>query len=161
MRGRGLRCRYLSKSNHYHSPVETQEPVSPCSVPEAVRLPPPCDYANCNRMRQRVIVIALAIVAIGCPGAASRAPAPQAALRLDSADEKRAAFVQAYEAFRRGDGGHALPIFTALTTSYPELADYHLYYIGTIQARSGHDPEAEATFARLLRGYPQSVKAPT
>lgn len=98
------------------------------------------------------------MVAVGCrmpPAATPHAEAP-----LDTLNDKRAAFARAYDWFRSGDVLHALPIFTALAVRYPELVDYHLYFIGVIHARLGHDAAAEAALSRVLREYPQSVKAP-
>jgi peptidoglycan lytic transglycosylase len=110
-------------------------------------------------MRRVVWILGLAIVSLYCGGAASRVPAPAAALRLETAADKRAAFVQAYEAFGRGDLASALPLFTTLASAYPELGDYHLYFAGVIHLRLGHDADAEAALAQVLRAYPQSVKA--
>lgn len=86
----------------------------------------------------------------------SSAPVP-----LESIADKRAAFAHAYDAFRFGEGERALPVFLALAERYPELGDYALYFAGSIASRRGDHATAEAAFTRLLREYPQSVKAPT
>jgi soluble lytic murein transglycosylase len=52
-----------------------------------------------------------------------------------------------------------LPLFQALAAGYPELADYALYFAGTTASRRD-DQAAEEAFSRLLRDYPQSLKAP-
>ena len=78
---------------------------------------------------------------------------------LGTLADKRAAFARAYDAFRHGEEQRALPVFLALADGYPELADYALYFAGTIAARRGDDATAEAAFTRLLRDYPESVKA--
>lgn len=109
-------------------------------------------------MRRHRWVLVLCWAAVACR---ARAPVtPHADVRLDSLNDKRAAFAQAYDRFRRGDVQQALPVFTALAGAYPQLADYHLYFIGVIQARLGDDAAAEAALRRMLREYPQSVKAP-
>ncbi len=72
----------------------------------------------------------------------------------------RAAFSEAYRSFRRGDFEHALPLFTALVTTYPALRDYDLYFVGVSSSRLGRGVEAQTAFGRLLRDYPQSVKVP-
>jgi soluble lytic murein transglycosylase len=68
-------------------------------------------------------------------------------------------FAQAYRLLRAGNDEPALAAFTALLQGYPQLADYHLYFIGVIQARRGASEAAEAALTRLLAEYPQSVKS--
>lgn len=68
-------------------------------------------------------------------------------------------FAQAYGWLRQAQYERALAAFTRLITSYPQLADYHLFYIGFIQARGGDPGAAQAAFTRLLADYPESVKA--
>ena len=104
----------------------------------------------------------IALLAGGCGGGSflERMVTPSARLRLDTLAAKRAAFARAYQSYRRGDLAAALPIFEQLTRDYPELADYHLYFVGVINQRLGHAERAEAAFSRLLRDYPDSVQAP-
>jgi len=108
----------------------------------------------------RRIIVALLLAAVAGCGGLKPPTVPAPTLRMGTAAEKRAAFAQAYEWFRHGDNARALPEFTALVDAYPELADYHLYFAGVIESRLQHEPDAQAAFSRLLRDYPQSVKAP-
>ncbi|HEX7409518.1 MAG TPA: transglycosylase SLT domain-containing protein [Candidatus Binatia bacterium] len=113
-------------------------------------------------MLRLILTLVLLLTTVGC---GARVPVPPSALpqvqvRLDTVADKRAAFVRAYDSFRHGEDERALPIFSALAEQYPELADYALYFAGTIALRRGGDAAAEAAFSRLLRDYPQSVKAP-
>ncbi len=97
-----------------------------------------------------------------CGGARKTAPASTTSpppIRLDTLAEKRAAFAQAYASLRHGRPEAALPVFTALTDGYPELMDYHLYFTGVCDAKLDWTEAAEAPLDRLLREYPQSVKA--
>ncbi|MFQ5666171.1 MAG: transglycosylase SLT domain-containing protein [Candidatus Binatia bacterium] len=79
---------------------------------------------------------------------------------LDHLAERRTAFAQAYNRFRHGDIESTLPIFAALVRRYPQLADYHLYFVGVINARLQHRQAAEAALRRVLYAYPPSVQAP-
>ena len=110
----------------------------------------------------RVTLCVVALLAPGCGGESffDRIVTPSARLRLDTPTEKRAAFKRAYEAYQRGDLATALPIFEQLAESYPELADYDLYFVGVINQRLGHGDRAEMAFSRLLRDSPESVQAP-
>jgi soluble lytic murein transglycosylase len=111
-------------------------------------------------MRRLLLVSALLLIA-AC-GARAPAPAPDLARAerpLGTLADKRAAFARAYDAFRAGEEQRALPVFLALADGYPELADYALYFAGTIAARRGDPATATAAFTRLLRDYPESVKA--
>lgn len=68
-------------------------------------------------------------------------------------------FAQAYLWWRSGQNDAALTAFTDLQTTYPQLADYHLYYLGSVQVRRGNLDEARAAFTRLLAEFPDSVNA--
>ena len=110
-------------------------------------------------MRRFVMVVGLLLVT-GCGGPqVIRSPGLSTALPIETLAEKRAAFAQGYAAFQRGDREVALAIFSALTQTYPELGDYHLYYVGVLQERRGDSAAAESAFRRLLHDYPPSVKA--
>jgi TolA-binding protein len=113
----------------------------------------------------RLLVALVALV--GASGCGARAPVsipPPSAARaqgpLETTPDRRAAFARAYTLFRRGEQEQALPVFSALAERYPELVDYALYFVGTIASGRGDDATAEEVFARLLRDYPESVKAP-
>ncbi|MFI5398724.1 MAG: transglycosylase SLT domain-containing protein [Candidatus Binatia bacterium] len=113
-------------------------------------------------MLRLILVLVMLLGTVGC-GARVLAPPsvmPQVQVRLDTVADKRAAFARAYDLFRHGEDEQALRIFSALTERYPELADYALYFAGAITMRRGSEAAAEAAFSRLLRDYPQSVKAP-
>lgn len=118
-------------------------------------------------MRSPLVVFLVAFLGAGCTARptteAPNAPAAQmgapSAVALTSVADKRAAFAQAYDTFRHGDAARALPIFRALVTSYPELADYDLYFIGVIDIRLQQEEAAEAALGQLIRDYPSSVKA--
>jgi len=111
----------------------------------------------------RVIVsLSITLLVTGCRGGSvlERMVPASATVNLETAAEKREAFSRAYESYRRGDLADALPIFEQLVRDYPELADYHLYYVGVINRRLDHSDAAESAFSRLLRDYPDSVQAP-
>jgi peptidoglycan lytic transglycosylase len=110
-------------------------------------------------MRRPIIVLGLLLLVAGCGAPrAIRAPGLTTEIRFETAADKRAAFAQGYAILQRGDHDLALAIFSALARSYPELADYHFYFIGVTQERLGHFDAAEAAFARVVNEYPQSVK---
>lgn len=113
-------------------------------------------------MGRVIACLTLALLAAGCAEGSllEQMVPPSARPRLDTPDEKRAAFSRAYGSYRRGDLAEALPVFEQLVTEYPELADYHLYYVGAINQRLGRNDRTEAAFSRLLRDYPDSVQAP-
>ena len=96
------------------------------------------------------------------PACAAHPPVPVAAPGAPSAPahDVRAAFVQAYGAWRAGDHSSAMPAFRQLADAYPQLADYCLFMGGTAARRGEQPAEAEAAFARLLRDFPPSVHAP-
>jgi TolA-binding protein len=81
-------------------------------------------------------------------------------LPVETPSQRRVAFADAYEAYLRGDDGRAQPLFEALAQTSPELADYHLYFLASIYARTGRDDEAAKLYGEILRTYPQSVHAP-
>ena len=114
--------------------------------------------------RLLVVLMLVALVGGGCvrrgPDVMPHAPAVTLP-RLDTSAERRAAFAEAYASWRRGEQDLALSTFTALAEGYPELADYALYFVGTIAVGRADDVTAEAAFAQLLRDYPESVKAPS
>ncbi|MFN8627299.1 MAG: transglycosylase SLT domain-containing protein [Candidatus Binatia bacterium] len=112
--------------------------------------------------RSLAIMVGLVVIG-GCvtsvPVALPSGPAVPAP-RLDTRTQRRAAFARAYTHWRHGEHAVALPTFTTLVDAYPELADYALYFVGTIAAERMDNATATTAFARLLADYPQSVKAP-
>lgn len=93
----------------------------------------------------------------GFPMAVRTTSAP--GVRLDTIEDRRAAFAAAYREFRQRPSASSVAVFQALESSYPELADYHLYFAGSALRQLGDDAEAEALLRRLWREYPQSTKA--
>lgn len=110
-------------------------------------------------MRRLLIIIGLLLGAVGCGPRAIRHLELPTPLSLETPADKRVAFAHGYSAFQHGDRELALAIFSALAKTYPELEDYHLFFIGMLQERLGHADAAETAFRRLLREYPSSVKA--
>jgi soluble lytic murein transglycosylase-like protein/TolA-binding protein len=115
------------------------------------------DVCYLQGMRSLIAALTLAALAVGCGARHAATPPPVA---VASATDARAAFARAYQLSRRGDDERALPIFAALVTDYPALADYHLAFVGQLSLRLGRTEAAAAVFTRLLRDYPQSVQAP-
>lgn len=117
------------------------------------------DMLTHSVMRRLVVLVGLLLV-VGCGAEREiRLPGGTTTLPLETLAAKRVAFAQGYAAFHRGDREGALAVFTALEKTYPELGDYHLYFIGVLQKRLDDPEAAEAAFRRLLHEYPQSVKA--
>jgi soluble lytic murein transglycosylase len=110
-------------------------------------------------MRRLIICIGFLFSAVGCGPQAIRHPGLPTPMSVGTLADKRVAFAHGYSAFQHGDRELALAIFSALEKTYPELADYHLYFIGVLQERLGHPDAAANAFGRLLREYPSSVKA--
>ena len=113
-------------------------------------------------MLRLILALGILLGTVGCAARVTTPPSvlPQVRVPLDTVADRRAAFARAYDLFRHGEDEQAFPIFRALAERYPELADYALYFAGAITLRRGGDAAAEAAFSRLLRDYPQSVKAP-
>jgi soluble lytic murein transglycosylase len=109
---------------------------------------------KCSIVFGLVSVLGLASCAV--QRAAVQAVVPEQAAAVGTNAER---FAEAYEGLRREQYEPALTTFTALTATYPELMDYHLYYIGIIHVRRQETQPAQVTFTRLLAEYPQSVKA--
>jgi TolA-binding protein len=110
-------------------------------------------------MRRLIVLIGLLLVTgCGAPREIRHSGLPTA-LPLQTLADKRAAFAQGYAAFQRGDREVAVAIFSALAKAYPELGDYHLYFLGVLQGGLGDPDAAEGAFRGLLREYPASVKA--
>ena len=108
-------------------------------------------------MNWRAAMVGLSLVLAGCRTATPAPTRQEPSVRLD---DPRAAFARAYDLYRAGDGERALPVFRALEAEYPVLADYHLYFVGSISAQRGDFTAAVSAFETLLRDYPDSVKAP-
>jgi soluble lytic murein transglycosylase len=85
------------------------------------------------------------------------APIPVPAAAATGTNPER--FAQAYHLWRGGQYESAAAAFEQLETAYPQLADYHLFYFGSAQARRGEHDEARAALTRLLAEFPESVHA--
>lgn len=105
---------------------------------------------------------ALLALAAGCAAGSGRIlPAlPQAAPPAQPPVTGAERFAQAYRWIGEGRHEAALADFRELSRSYPQLADYHLFFIAHLEARRGSLDAAAAAATRLLADYPQSVMAP-
>lgn len=112
-------------------------------------------------MKRRIVfcfVMLVTSASCAVERAAPEAVVPAVAKPSVSAVPNPQRFALAYEQVRRRQYDPALAAFNELTVTYPQLMDYHLYYIGLIQARQGDRTDAQAKFTQLLAEYPQSVK---
>lgn len=105
--------------------------------------------------------LGLCVLLVSCAfeQAVERAALPVAAEPVPTVATDRQRFAQAHGWLRDEEYGRALEAFTRLASTYPQLGDYHLYYIGFIQARRGEIDAAQTALTRLLADYPESVKA--
>lgn len=78
---------------------------------------------------------------------------------MNTIEDRRAAFAMAYKEYRQHPNASSVAVFEALESSYPELADYHLYFAGSALLQLGDAAGAETLLRRLRREYPQSTKA--
>lgn len=98
------------------------------------------------------------VVLSGCAAATAEAPTGRDAAPA-AAGTNPERFAQAYHWWRSAQYDAALTSFTELQTTYPQLADYHLFFIGSIQARRQQFERARLAFTRLLAEFPESVNA--
>jgi len=112
---------------------------------------------------RRVVIAALGLVLVGCAAqrphpALRRAPgvAPQAA----STAGQRALFANAYRRVESGDYAQAIPLLEALSSSYPELQDYTLYYLALCYGKTGDEARAAQLWQRMLETNPRSLNTP-
>ncbi len=73
--------------------------------------------------------------------------------------DPRQAFVEGYNAYRRGDWPAVIERMQLASTQVPELIDYALFFQGRAQRENGDVAGAAATLQRLTASYPQSVLA--
>jgi len=111
-------------------------------------------------MRPRLSILALCCALHACSGfpVAIRTPT-LADLPVRSPEDRRAAFAAAYKELRTQPSETTVATFQSLEKSYPELADYHLYFGGSALRQLGDAAGAEARLRRLRREYPQSTKS--
>jgi len=115
------------------------------------------EYDSWVPMKYRLVCgLVWVLTAAGCvfERAVENAVVPAEASAVPATNPQR--FAQAYERLQREEYEPALTMFTDLATTYPQLLDYHLYYLGIIQARHD-DAKAKPMFTRLLAEYPESV----
>jgi soluble lytic murein transglycosylase len=74
--------------------------------------------------------------------------------------DRRAAFEAAYRHVEKGEFEAARPILESISTDYPELEDYCLYYLGLSNARAGRTQRAIDLWQSVLAKHPRSVHAP-
>lgn len=70
------------------------------------------------------------------------------------------AFVEGYRAFENRQYAVAAERLNYAVDHFPVLADYALFYLGLSRLQDGDPAAAASSFERLLREYPESVKAP-
>jgi soluble lytic murein transglycosylase len=73
--------------------------------------------------------------------------------------DPRQAFVEGYNAYRRGDWPAVIERMQLASAQVPELIDYALFFQGRAQRENGDLAGAAATLQRLTASYPQSVLA--
>ena len=91
--------------------------------------------------------------AIQSPGPAAQSAAQA---RQSSSDPERA-FAEGYRAYTSRDFPRAADRLSYAAANSVTLADYALYYLGSVQRDEGDLAAAAATFDRLASAYPQSV----
>lgn len=109
-------------------------------------------------MASRLLVAALCLALHACSGfpvLVRSEPVPS----VETPDDRRAAFAAAYKQFRQKPTPATLATFQALLHSYPELADYHLFFAGATSRALGDSAGAEALLRRLRREYPNSTRS--
>lgn len=78
------------------------------------------------------------------------------ALSAETPEQPRQVFLLGYRAFQANTFDDARRAFTRALEVYPILADYSLYYLGTIARKTGNSAQAHALFQRLLTEYAES-----
>jgi soluble lytic murein transglycosylase len=73
--------------------------------------------------------------------------------------DPRQAFVEGYNAYRRGDWPAVIERMQLASAQVPDLIDYALFFQGRAQRENGDLAGAAATLGRLTASYPQSVLA--
>ena len=119
---------------------------------------------KCRRWVGAVLVLGLATASIGIfvPGLRVRGAFAQ---RLPFERNKvepidpRQAFVEGYNAYKRGDWPAVIERMQLVSAQVPELVDYALFFQGRAQRENGDLAGAATTLRRLTATYPQSVLA--
>jgi len=75
----------------------------------------------------------------------------------DSLEKQREIFQLGYRFFQEKNSEGARLFFARTLEVYPPLADYSLYYLGTLSREEGQTEEAKTFFLRLLTNHPDSV----
>lgn len=128
--------------------------------------------APCLKGVRLLALFCVLLSLLSCSGAPSLPPAapreamtpadPWAAhsalLVGDTPEKQREIFLQGYRFLQEKNRDGALFFFARALEVYPPLADYSLYYLGTL-SREEKREEARAMFLRLLTEYPESIWA--
>lgn len=77
----------------------------------------------------------------------------------DSPEKRREIFRLGYQFFQDKNTEGARLFFTRALEVYPLLADYSLYYLGTLARKAEQPAEAKTFFLRLLTAHPDSIWA--
>ena len=106
-----------------------------------------------------VVVVLTGLLATPLRHAAARLQSPQTVqtdLGADTPEQPRHIFLAGYRAFQADKLDEAQRSFTRALEVYPILADYSLYYLGTIAVQTGNSAQARPLFQRLLTEHPAS-----
>jgi len=71
--------------------------------------------------------------------------------------EQRELFLHGYRSYQEKKWEEARAHFTRALEVYPILADYSLYYLGTLSRETGQPDETRTFFQRLVSEYPDSI----
>jgi soluble lytic murein transglycosylase-like protein/Tfp pilus assembly protein PilF len=112
---------------------------------------------------RRAAIAGLGLVLVGC-AAQQPHPAPRRAAgvapQAASTAGRRALFANAYRHIEKGDYAQAIPLLEPLSSSYPELQDYALYYLALCSEKTGDEARAARLWQRMLDTNPRSLNTP-
>ena len=114
---------------------------------------------KCRRWVGLVLILGLAVSSIGL--FVHRALAQRLPFERNKVEpiDPRQAFVEGYQAYRRGDWPAVIERMQLASSQVPDLIDYALFFQGRAQRENGDLAGAAATLQRLTASYPQSVLA--
>ncbi|HXR25819.1 MAG TPA: tetratricopeptide repeat protein, partial [Candidatus Binataceae bacterium] len=114
---------------------------------------------KCRRWVWLVFILGLATASMGLlMGGAFAQRLPFERNKVEPIDPRQA-FVEGYNAYRRGDWPAVIERMQLASAQVPELIDYALFFQGRAQRENGDLAGAAATLQRLTASYPQSVLA--
>jgi len=130
-----------------------------------------CLLVRCSSKVALVGALFMLLLLGACaPQIASRAPPDAVAVRGGDAaavllprtavSAGKAIMMEALAGMRAGRAAEALPQWRRALVEYPELRDYHLYYLGLAEASAGDLAGARRELETLLREEPESVLVP-